>query len=137
MVVTLVAVGTKSTRGDDARRPTLRLVTATFTAPLEGILRREGAVIESFEERGVHLRPAVDVLSFEPGCVVVRAGTEDTTRVPTDTAIIATPQGSDRRVAADLVAASIAFREIGDCRHFALLEGALLDASELAASMST
>jgi len=94
-------------------------------------------LVAELEERGVHLRPAVDVLSFEPGCVVVRAGTEDTTRVPTDTAIIATPQGSDRRVAADLVAASIAFREIGDCRHFALLEGALLDASELAASMST
>ena len=92
-------------------------------------------LVADLEERGVRLQPMVDVRSFEPGCVVVGGDTHEATRIPCDTVIIATPRGPDRRVAADLVDAGLAFREIGDCRRFGLLEGALLDASEIEASM--
>jgi 2,4-dienoyl-CoA reductase (NADPH2) len=117
------------------REVTVLEPTSVFASEL-GLPGRFQLVAE-LEERGVDLRPSVDVMSFEPGCVIVRAGAEDTTRVAADTAIIATPHGPDRRVAGDLAAVDIAFREIGDCRHCGLLEGALLDASALAASMAT
>jgi 2,4-dienoyl-CoA reductase (NADPH2) len=92
-------------------------------------------LVADLEERGVHLLPAVDVRAFEPGCVVVATGGADATRVPVETVIIATPHGPDERLGAGLRAAKIAFRAIGDCRRFGLLEGALLDAAEIEASM--
>ena len=91
-------------------------------------------LVADLEERGVHLQPACAVLSFEPGCVV-GSGAEGTTRIPADTVIIATPREPDRGLRTDLEAANIAFREIGDCRRFGLLEGALLDAAGVEASM--
>jgi hypothetical protein len=92
-------------------------------------------LVADLEERGVDLRPGVAVQSFEPGFVVAIVGGERV-RFGADSVVVAQPTGPDRRVATDLAAAKIAFREIGDCRTVGrLLEGALLDASELAAAM--
>ena len=88
-------------------------------------------LVADLEARGVELRTEVAVQSFEEGHVVVRAGTDDVTRIAADSVIVSTPIGPDRRVATELVAANIAFREIGDCRRFGLLEGALLDVADL------
>ena len=88
-------------------------------------------LVADLEARGVTLRADVDTQSFEPGHVVVRAVSEGVTRVPADSVIVANPIGPDRRVATALVAANIAFHEIGDCRRFGLIEGAMLDASDL------
>jgi 2,4-dienoyl-CoA reductase (NADPH2) len=91
-------------------------------------------LVADLEERGVTLRPELAVQSFENGCVVVRTGSGKVERIIADSAIVATPVGPDRRVAAALDAAGIGYREIGDCRRVGLLEGALFDASELVAS---
>jgi 2,4-dienoyl-CoA reductase (NADPH2) len=88
-------------------------------------------LVADLEARGVDLRPDVEVHAFEDGHVVVRAGTDDVVRIPTDSVLVSLPSGPDRRVATDLTAASIPFREIGDCRRFGLLEGALRDAADL------
>jgi 2,4-dienoyl-CoA reductase-like NADH-dependent reductase (Old Yellow Enzyme family)/ribulose 1,5-bisphosphate synthetase/thiazole synthase len=93
-------------------------------------------LVADLEDRGVNLRPEVEVRSFEHGCVVARTGDDEVERIAADSVIVATPTGPDRRVADDLEAANIAFREIGDCHRVGrLLEGALFDASELAASL--
>jgi NADPH-dependent 2,4-dienoyl-CoA reductase/sulfur reductase-like enzyme len=93
-------------------------------------------LVADLEARGVELRPGTAVQSFEPGFVVANAGAE-LVRFAADSVVIAAPSGPDRRVGADLEAANIAFHDIGDCRRVGrLLEGALLDASELAASLS-
>jgi 2,4-dienoyl-CoA reductase-like NADH-dependent reductase (Old Yellow Enzyme family)/thioredoxin reductase len=88
-------------------------------------------LVADLEARGVDLRPEVEVHAFEDGHVVVRTGTDDVVRIPADSVLVSRPTGPDRRVAAELTAANIPFREIGDCRRFGLLEGALLDASDL------
>jgi 2,4-dienoyl-CoA reductase (NADPH2) len=93
-------------------------------------------LVADLEARGVNLRPACTAELFEPGCIVVRNASGQQERVAVDAVIIATPAGPDRRVALALDAAGIAYREIGDCRRFGLLEGALLDASELTAPTS-
>jgi 2,4-dienoyl-CoA reductase (NADPH2) len=92
-------------------------------------------LVADLEARGVTLRPECAVESFAPGVVVVRASGE-VARIAADSVIVATPSGPDRGVASELDAAGIAYREIGDCRRFGLLEGALLDASELSESLS-
>ena len=92
-------------------------------------------VVAELEERGVKMRSGVEVQSFEPGVVIATASGE-VVRFGADSVVIANPVGADRRVAADLAAANIAFHEIGDCREAGrLLEGAVLDASELADSL--
>ena len=114
------------------RRVTVLEPTNVFASEL-GLPGRFQLVAE-LEERGVQLRPGVDVRSFEPEGVVV-GGTEGTTRIPADTVIITTPRVPGQGIGAELAAANIAFREIGDCRRFGLLEGALLDAAEVEASI--
>jgi 2,4-dienoyl-CoA reductase (NADPH2) len=93
-------------------------------------------LVAELEARGVTLRPECDVDAFEPAVVVVRAADGEVSRVAADSVMIATPTGPDRRLASDLDAAGIAYREVGDGRRFGLLEGALFDASELAALLS-
>lgn len=93
-------------------------------------------LVAELEARGVTLRAECDVQSFEPGVVVVRAGGGELTRIAADSVIVAAPAGADRRVASELDSAGIGYREIGDGRRFGLLEGALLDAFELSASLS-
>jgi 2,4-dienoyl-CoA reductase (NADPH2) len=103
-------------------------------------------LVAELEARGVNLRAEVETRSFEtqsfetqsfaPGCVVARTASGELERIAAESVIISTPAGPDRRVAAGLEAARIAFREIGDGRRFGLLEGALLDASELASAIA-
>jgi 2,4-dienoyl-CoA reductase (NADPH2) len=93
-------------------------------------------LVAELEARGVTLRPECDAQSFEPGAVVIRAGDGEVSRVAVDSVMVAAPTGPDRALASELDAAGIAYRAIGDCRRFGLLEGALLDASELSASLS-
>ena len=118
-------------RGHDV---TLLEPTAVFGSELGLPGRFE--LVADLEARGVTFRPEAVVEAFEPGRVVVR-GSDDVARIAADSVIIATPIGPDRRVASVLDAASIAYREIGDCRRFGLLEGALLDAKDLAVTLST
>jgi 2,4-dienoyl-CoA reductase (NADPH2) len=92
-------------------------------------------LVAELEARGVNLRPECDVQSFEDGVVVVRAGDGELERITADSVVVATPTGPEGGVASELDSAGIAHRVIGDCRRFGLLEGALLDASELAASL--
>ena len=79
----------------------------------------------------MELRTEIAVQAFEEGNVVMRAGTDDVTRIAADSVIVSTPIGPDRRVATELVAANIAFHEVGDCRRFGLIEGAFLDVADL------
>jgi 2,4-dienoyl-CoA reductase (NADPH2) len=92
-------------------------------------------LVADLEARGVDLRPDIAVQSFENGCVTTRTGSGGVERIPADTVIVATPAGPDRRAASAFDAAGIMYREIGDCRRVGLLEGALLDASELSAAI--
>jgi 2,4-dienoyl-CoA reductase-like NADH-dependent reductase (Old Yellow Enzyme family)/thioredoxin reductase len=114
------------------RRVTVVEPTAVF-APELGLPGRFELVAE-LEARGVVLRPELAVESIEPGVVVARGADGAVEHIAADSVIVATPTGPDRSLAVALEAAGIAFRDIGDCRRFGLLEGALLDASELTAA---
>jgi 2,4-dienoyl-CoA reductase (NADPH2) len=87
-------------------------------------------LVADLEARGVKLRADVETRAFEAGHVVVRTA-EDGARIPADSVIVANPSEADPRLASALLAANIAFYEIGDCRRFGLIEGAMLDASDL------
>ena len=92
-------------------------------------------MVADLEARGVTLCAEVAAQSFEPGRVIARGADGEVRHIEADAAIIATPSGRDDRMGAALRGAGIAFRSIGDCRHFGLLEGALLDASTVVSAL--
>ena len=89
-------------------------------------------LVAQLEARGVAFRPGLSVERIEPGAVIARSGPGDEERVECDTVFVATPGDPDDSVAKRLAEAGIPHRVIGDCRHIGGVEGALLDARELA-----
>lgn len=116
------------------RGHTVTVIEATAVFGAELGLPGRFELVAQLEERGVAFRPGLAVARFDIDAVIARAadGTEES--IATDTVLLATPGDPDESVAKALAEAGIPHHVIGDCRRVGGLEGALLDARELAGS---